>query len=81
MDEAFKNPEQRIYLPDQTFARKLFLYLEDKKIELHHFGLVKTLKAVLELDVNTFVHGHGDIASRQDIQAYVDALEMKQNKA
>jgi len=122
MDEAFKNPEQKIYLPDQTFARKLFLYLEDKKIELHHFGpahtdgdvvvyfpeekvaflgdlyfrgrdplihrhkngnsfgLVKTLKSVLELEVDTFVHGHGDIASREDIQVYVDALEMKQNK-
>ncbi len=122
MDEAFKDAEQRIYLPDQTFARKLFLYLEDKKIELHHFGpahtngdvivyfpeekvafigdlyfrgrdplvhrhkngnsfgLVKTLKAVLELDAETFVHGHGDIASREDIQVYIDALEKKQNK-
>lgn len=122
MDEAFKAPEQRIFLPEQTFARKLILYLEDKKIELHHFGpahtngdvvvyfsedkvaflgdlyfrgrdplihrhkngnsfgLVKTLKAVLELDADTFVHGHGDIASREDLQVFIDSLEKKQNK-
>lgn len=122
MDEAFKENTQRIYLPDQTFSRKLFLYLDDKKIELHHFGpahtngdvivyfpedkvafigdlyfrgrdplvhrhkkgnsfgLVKTLQAVLELDADTFVHGHGDIASRADIQAFIDALEVKQKK-
>lgn len=122
MEEAFKDPEQRIYLPEQTFSRKLSLYLTDKKIELSHFGpahtngdvvvyfsedkvaflgdlyfrdrdplihrhkngnsfgLVKTLKAVLELDADTFVHGHGDIASREDIQVFIGALESKQMK-
>jgi len=122
MEEAFKDPEQKIYLPDQTFARKLFLYLGSKRIELHHFGpahtngdvvvcfpeekvaflgdlyfrdrdplihrhksgnsfgLVKTLEAVLELDAETFVHGHGDIASRNDIQVFIDTLEKKQTE-
>lgn len=122
MDEAFEDPDQRVYLPNMTFARKAFIFLEDKRVDLHHFGpahtsgdvvvhfaeekvafigdlyfrgrdplihrhkkgnsfgLVKTLKAILELDADTFVHGHGDIASREDIQLFIEALENKQMK-
>jgi cyclase len=44
------------------------------------FGLVKTLKAILELDAETFVHGHGNIASRSDVEGVMNALQEKQNK-
>jgi len=44
------------------------------------FELVKTLKAILDLDADTFVHGHGDIASRSDVESYMKALEEKQTK-
>jgi glyoxylase-like metal-dependent hydrolase (beta-lactamase superfamily II) len=44
------------------------------------FGLVKTLKAILELDADTFVHGHGDIASRSDVEGVMNALKERQNK-
>jgi len=122
MDEAFKEPEQRLYLPNQTFSKKLKLYLGNKVIKLFHFGpahtngdvvvyfpdekmaflgdllflgrdplihrhkngssfgLVKTLKAVLELDADTFVHGHGDIAQRSDVEGVIKSLEEKQTK-
>lgn len=122
MDEAFKDPEQKFYLPNQTFSKKLKLYLGDKIIKLYHFnpahtngdvfvyfpdekvaflgdllflerdplihrhkngssfGLVKTLKAVLKLNADTFVHGHGDIASRSDVEGVVNSLEEKQTK-
>lgn len=122
MDEAFKDPEQRLYLPNQTFSKKLKLYLGNKLIKLFYFGpahtngdiivyfpdekvvflgdllflgrdplihrhkngssfgLVKTLKAVLELDADTFVHGHGDIAQRSDVEGVIESLEEKQTK-
>ncbi|MFB0566569.1 MAG: MBL fold metallo-hydrolase [Candidatus Aminicenantaceae bacterium] len=122
MDEAFKDPKQRVYLPSVTFSKKLKLYSGNTVIKLLHFGpahtsgdvvvyfpeeklaflgdllfigrdplihrhkngcsfgLVKTLKAVLELDINTFVHGHGDIAGRSEVEALIRALEEKQTK-
>ncbi len=122
MDEAFKNPEQRLYLPNQTFSKKLQLYLGEKRVKFFHFGpahtngdvvvyfpeervaflgdllflgrdplihrhkqgssfgLVKTLKSILELDADTFVHGHGDTANRSEIEEVIKALEDKQKK-
>ena len=122
MDQAFKDPGQRAYLPQLTFSEKLKLYSGSKAIKLFYFGpahtsgdivvyfpeekvaflgdllflgrdplvhrhkngnsfgLVKTLKSVLKLDADTFVHGHGDIASRSDIEGVIKSLEDKQAK-
>lgn len=122
MDEAFKEPAQKAYLPNITFTEKLKLYLgngspkflhfgpahtsgdvvvyfpeeklaflgdllflgRDPLIHRHKngssFGLVKTLKAILELDADTFVHGHGDIAARSDVEGLIKILEERQAK-
>ncbi|MBC8358734.1 MAG: MBL fold metallo-hydrolase [Candidatus Aminicenantes bacterium] len=122
MDEAFKEPKQRLYLPILTFSKKLKLYSGNKTIKLFYFGpahtsgdivvyipdekvaflgdllflgrdplvhkhkngnsfgLVKTLKNILKLDADTFVHGHGDIASKSDIEGVIKSLEDKQLK-
>ena len=122
MEQAFKDPGIRLYLPSLTFSEKLKLYSGEKAIKLFHFGpahtsgdvvvyfpdekvaflgdllflgrdplihrhkngssfgLVKTLKNILKLDAYTFVHGHGDIASRSDVEGIVKSLEEKQTK-
>lgn len=122
MDQAFKDPRQRAFLPQLTFSEKLKLYSGSKAIKLFYFGpahtsgdivvyfpeekvvflgdvlflgreplvhrhkngnsfgLVKTLKSILKLDAETFVHGHGDIASRSDIEGVIKSLEDKQAK-
>lgn len=122
MDEAFKEPKLRLYLPNMTFSEKFKIYSGQKKIKLLYFGpahtsgdivvyfpeekvaflgdliflgrdplihrhkngcsfgLVKTLKDVLKLDADTFVHGHGDIASRSDVEGLIKSLEEKQTK-
>ncbi len=46
----------------------------------HSFGLVKVLKAILELDAEIFLHGHGWPAGRSDIQEFIQALEAKQSQ-
>jgi glyoxylase-like metal-dependent hydrolase (beta-lactamase superfamily II) len=43
-------------------------------------GLVKVLKAVLRLDADTFVRGHGPAASRTDIEARIREIEATQGK-
>ena len=122
MEQAFKEAEQRLYLPRITFSKKLKLHLGQELIELlyfypahtdgdiviffpaekvaflgdliflnreplihrhksgNSFGLVKTLKEILKLDADTFVHGHGDIASRQDVEGVIASLQEKQTK-
>ncbi len=42
------------------------------------FGLVRVLKAILNLDAEIFVHGHGDLATKKDIQNLIQSLEEKQ---
>lgn len=122
MDEAFKEPKLRHYLPALTFSKKIKLYSGKKVIKLLYFGpahtsgdtvvyfpdekvaflgdllflgrdplvhrhkngssfgLVKTLKSILELDADTYVHGHGDIANRSDIEGVIQSLKEKQEK-
>lgn len=122
MDEAFKEPNQRLYLPSLTFTEKMKIYSGSKVVKLLHFvpahtdgdvvvyfpeekvaflgdliflgrdplihrhkngsflGAIKTLKSVLELDVETFVHGHGDIVGRAEVEGYIKSLEEKQAK-
>ena len=43
-------------------------------------GLVKTLKALLELKADRYVPGHGNIATKSDIEAEMKSLQEKQDK-
>ncbi len=70
-------PNQKVaFLGDLIFLNR------DPLIHKHKngssFGLVKTLKGILDLDADTFVHGHGEIAQKEDIQNLVNSLEKKQ---
>lgn len=122
MDQAFDEPSQKSYLPNQTFSEKLKLYAGNKLIKLLHFGpahtdgdvivyfpeekvaflgdllflgrdplihrhkngnsfgLIKALKGILKLDADTFVHGHGDIVGKSEIEGLINTLEEKQVK-
>ena len=42
------------------------------------FGLIRVLKAILNLDAEIFVHGHGDLATRKDIENHIQSIEEKQ---
>jgi glyoxylase-like metal-dependent hydrolase (beta-lactamase superfamily II) len=42
MDEAFKEPQQRLYLPGLTFSERLKIYSGNKVIELLYFGPAHT---------------------------------------
>lgn len=75
-----------VYFPEEkvAFIGDLIFFGRDPLIHRHKngnsFGLVKTLKSILELDADTFVHGHGDIASKSDIKGLVKSIEEKQSK-
>jgi glyoxylase-like metal-dependent hydrolase (beta-lactamase superfamily II) len=43
-------------------------------------GLIKTLNAILNLDADKYVPGHGKIASKNDIEAEMNSLQEKQDK-
>jgi glyoxylase-like metal-dependent hydrolase (beta-lactamase superfamily II) len=74
-----------VYIPDEkiAFLGDLIFIGRDPLIHKHKngnsFGLVKVLRSVLELDAEIFLHGHGAPAGREDIQAFIAALEDKQN--
>jgi glyoxylase-like metal-dependent hydrolase (beta-lactamase superfamily II) len=75
-----------VYFPEEkvAFLGDLLFLGRDPLVHRHKngcsFGLVKTLKSVLKLDAETFVHGHGDIASRSDIEGVIKSLEEKQTR-
>lgn len=75
-----------VYIPAEkvAFLGDLIFIGRDPLIHKHKhgssLGLVKVLKSVLGLDAEVFLHGHGAPASREDIQAFITALEKKQNK-
>ena len=83
---AHTNGDIVVYFPKQkvAFLGDLIFLNRDPLIHKHKngnsFGLVKTLKGILELDAETFVHGHGEIAQKEDIQSLIDSLEKKQKK-
>lgn len=62
----------------------LFFNTRDQLIHLHKngssFGLVKVLKAILKLDADVFIHGHGNPATKKDIQAHIQSIEERQAK-
>jgi cyclase len=43
-------------------------------------GLINTLKALLELNADRYVPGHGNIAAKSDIEAEMKSLQEKQDK-
>ncbi|MFO7980654.1 MAG: MBL fold metallo-hydrolase [Candidatus Aminicenantes bacterium] len=83
---AHTNGDIVVFFPEQkvAFLGDLIFLNRDPLIHKHKngnsFGLVKTLKAVLELDADTFVHGHGEITQRENIRDLITSLEKKQEK-
>jgi glyoxylase-like metal-dependent hydrolase (beta-lactamase superfamily II) len=73
-----------VYFPDEKVALIGDLIFTGREQLIHRhkngnsFGLVKALKAILDLDAEIFVHGHGDMATKKDIQKLVQSVEEKQ---
>jgi len=73
-----------VYFADEkvAFIGDLIFIGRDMLIHRHKngssFGLVKVLKAILNLDAEIFVHGHGDLATKKDIQNLIQSVEEKQ---
>lgn len=83
---AHTNGDTVVYFPDDkvAFLGDLLFIGRDPLIHRHKngnsFGSVKTLKAVLELDAEIFLHGHGDAAGKAEIEGMIKMLEEKQAK-
>jgi cyclase len=83
---AHTNGDIVVFFPEQkaAFLGDLIFLNRDPLVHKHKngnsFGLVKTLKAVLELDADTFIHGHGEIAQKENIRNLITSLEKKQEK-
>ena len=73
-----------VYFPDQkvAFIGDLIFIGRDPLIHRHKngnsFGLVKVLRAILNLDAEIFVHGHGDVATKKEILGIIQSVEGKQ---
>ncbi len=73
-----------VYFPNEkvAFIGDLIFIGREQLIHRHKngnsFGLVKALKAILNLDAGIFVHGHGDLATKKDIQNLIQSVEEKQ---
>jgi len=83
---AHTDGDSVIYFPDEkvAFIGDLIFINRDMLIHRHKngnsFGLVKVLKAVMNLDAEIFVHGHGDQATKKDIQNLIQSIVEKQIK-
>jgi cyclase len=75
-----------VYFPEEKVAvlGDLLFVGRDPLVHRHKngnsFGLVRALKAVLELDADIFLSGHADKAERSDVEATIKSLEEKQAK-
>jgi glyoxylase-like metal-dependent hydrolase (beta-lactamase superfamily II) len=73
-----------VYFPDEkvAFVGDVIFIGRDMLIHRHKngnsFGLVKVLKAIVNLDAEIFVHGHGDLATKKDIRNLIQSVEEKQ---
>ena len=73
-----------VYFPDEkvAFIGDLIFIGRDPLIHRHKngnsFGLVKVLKAILNLDAEIFIHGHGDLATKKEILGVIQNIEEKQ---
>jgi glyoxylase-like metal-dependent hydrolase (beta-lactamase superfamily II) len=72
------------YFPDEkvAFIGDLIFIGRDPLVHRHKngnsFGLVKVLKAILNLDAEIFIHGHGDLATKKEILGIIQTIEEKQ---
>ncbi len=75
-----------VYFPDEKIAFIGDLIFIGRDMLIHRakngnsFGLVKVLKAILGLDAEIFIHGHGEPATKKDIQNLVESIEEKQGR-
>jgi cyclase len=78
------NGDAIVYLPVEkvVFMGDLFFNTRDQLIHLHKnggsLGLVKVLKAVLNLDAEVFLHGHGNPVTKADIRKHIQSIEDRQ---
>ena len=83
-DPAHTDGDAVVYFPDEklAFIGDLLFIGRDPLIHRHKngnsSGLVKVLKAILNLDAEIFVHGHGDLATKKDIQSMIQSVGEKQ---
>ncbi len=83
---AHTSGDVAVYFPDEkvAFIGDLLFLGRDPLIHRHKngnsFGLVKTLKIILKLGADTFIHGHGSVASPSDLENVIKSLEEKQTK-
>jgi glyoxylase-like metal-dependent hydrolase (beta-lactamase superfamily II) len=75
-----------VYFPDEKVAFIGDLIFIGRELLIHRhkngssFGLVKVLNAILNLNAEIFVHGHGDLATKKDILGVIQSVEEKQNR-
>lgn len=75
-----------VYFPDEkiAFAGDLIFLSRDPLIHRAKngtsFGLVKVLKAILDLDVELILSGHNEKATKEDIRKFLAGVEEKQAK-
>jgi cyclase len=73
-----------VYFPDEKVAFIGDLIFVDREQIIHRHkngsssGLVKVLKAILELDAEVFVNGHADVVTKKDIMNHLRSIEEKQ---
>ena len=73
-----------VYFPDEKVAFIGDLIFIGRDMLIHRnkngnsFGLVKVLRAILNMDAEIFVHGHGDLTTKNDIQNMIQNVEEKQ---
>jgi len=75
-----------IFCPQEkvAFLGDLFFSGRDPLVHRHKngnsYGLVKVLKSVLQLDVEFFLSGHAEKATRADVEALITSIEEKQGQ-
>jgi len=75
-----------VYFPDEKVAFIGDLIFIGRDMLIHRskngnsFGLVKVLKGILGLDAEIFIHGHGEPATKKEIQNLMESIEEKQVK-
>ncbi len=73
-----------VFFPDEkvAFIGDLIFIGRDPLIHRHKggssFGLVKVLRAILNLDAEVFANGHGELATKKEILSVIQMVEEKQ---
>ena len=83
---AHTNGDTIVFLPSKKLAFVGDLVFIGRDPLIHRqkngssTGLIKTLKALLELDADRYVPGHGDIVTKSDIETVMNNIQQKQDK-